>query len=82
LANDGQFWPAGELVTKQAGEVTFRITTPKQTLLQRLTGNRPQAYLGNLVAVPVGEGRFVPLSETCGSWVDAYFGGALPKTSG
>lgn len=82
LANDGQFWPAGDLVTKEAGAVTFRVRTPEPGFLQRITGSRPKAYLGNLVAVPVGEGRQVPLSETCGSWVDWYYGGALPPAPG
>lgn len=82
LANDGQFWPAGELITEEAGTVTVRVRAPEPRFLQRITGNRPQAYLGNLVAVPVGEGRRVPLSETCGSWVDWYFGGALPPSPG
>lgn len=79
LANDGQFWPAGELVTESAGPVRFTIRTPEPNFLQRLTGHRSTTFLGNLVALPVGEHRTVPLSETCGHWVDWYVGGALPE---
>lgn len=82
LANDGQFWPAGELVTERAGPVRVTARTPEPSFLQRLSGHRSTTYLGNLVALPVGDGRTVPLSETCGSWVDWYTGGALPAESG
>lgn len=78
LANDGQFWPAGELVVEQAGPVTFQVKAPEQSTLQRLVGHRSLVHLGNLVAVPVGERRTVPLSAVCGHWVDSYRGGALP----
>lgn len=76
LANDGQFWPAGELVVEQAGPVTFRVQAPEPSSLQRLLGHRSPVHLGNLVAVPVGQQRKVPLSEVCGSWVDWYRGGS------
>lgn len=81
LANDGQFWPAGELVVDQAGPVKFTVEVPEASFLQRLLGHRSLTYLGNLVALPVGEARMVPLSETCGSWVDWYYGGTRPGSA-
>lgn len=78
LANDGQYWPAGELIVAEAGPITFRVRTPEPNFLQRLTGQRAPAQLGNLVALPVGERRTVPLSRICGNWVDWYSGGDLP----
>lgn len=78
LANDGQFWPAGELVVEEAGPVTIKLTAPEPTFLQSLLGHRSSAHVGNLVALPVGERQRVPLAETCGSWVDWYRGGPLP----
>ncbi|HXV05563.1 MAG TPA: hypothetical protein VFP23_06625 [Solirubrobacterales bacterium] len=77
LANDGQFWPAGE-VTGTGGAMRFTIATAEPSALQRLTGYDGKAYLGELVAVPARRHRIVPLSQACGSWIDWYEADAAP----
>ena len=62
LANDGQFWPAGE-IDSDGGPVRFTIAAAEPSTLQSLTGYDGKAYLGELVAVRAGKPhRIVPLS--------------------
>jgi hypothetical protein len=77
LANDGQFWPAGEIVSG-GGAVTFTIAGAAPSTLQRLSGYEGKAYLGELVAVPAQPHRVVPLSQACGRWIDWYESPAAP----
>jgi hypothetical protein len=76
LANDGQFWPAGEVVG--GGELRFTVTTAGPTTTQRLSGYDGKAYLGELVAVPAQPHRTVPLAQACGGWIDWYESPASP----
>jgi len=77
LANDGQFWPAGE-VDSDGGPLRFTITADDASTLQRLTGYSGEANLGALVAVPDHPHRIVPLAQACGSWVDWYEASEVP----
>ncbi|HEX8958353.1 MAG TPA: hypothetical protein VF770_00870 [Solirubrobacterales bacterium] len=77
LANDGEPWPAGEIVSG-GGRITFTITAAEATTLQRLSGYEGKAYLGELVAVPAGPHPIVPLSQACGHWIDWYESPAAP----
>jgi hypothetical protein len=71
LANEGQFWPAGEISSK--GEpIPFTVTAADASTLQRLTGYTGKATLGKLVATPDRPHRIVPLSKACNGWVDWY----------
>jgi hypothetical protein len=72
LANDGQYWPAGRFVHREAGPVHFTIDTAKASALQNLTGYDGKAYLGELIAVPAQPHRIVLLHAACGGWVDWY----------
>jgi hypothetical protein len=76
LANDGQFWPAGEV--DGGGELRFTVTTAEPSTLQRLSGYDGKAYLGELVAVPAQPHRTVPLARACGQWIDWYESPAAP----
>jgi hypothetical protein len=71
LANNGQYWPAGEVVSR-GGPVRFTITAADATGLQSLLGYDGKAYLGELVAVRAEPHRIVPLRDACGSWLDWY----------
>ncbi|HEU5141674.1 MAG TPA: hypothetical protein VFU04_00795 [Solirubrobacterales bacterium] len=71
LANDGQFWPAGEIVS-EGGPVRFEIAAEEPTTLQRLSGYAGKAQVGNLVAVPAAPRKVVPLAEACDGWIDWY----------
>jgi hypothetical protein len=71
LANDGQFWPAGTIVSK-GGPARFTITAEEPDALQRLSGYSGKANLGELVAVPARPHRIVPLRAACNSWIDWY----------
>ncbi|HET9163353.1 MAG TPA: hypothetical protein VFN89_07930, partial [Solirubrobacterales bacterium] len=77
LANDGQFWPAGSY-TSRGGRVRFTVTAADPSFLQRLTGYDDIAYVGNLVAVPAGKRRVVPLRTACNTWIDSYESKAQP----
>jgi hypothetical protein len=71
LANEGQFWPAGEIHSN--GEpIHFTINAAEPSTLQRLTGYSGEATLGELVAVPAKPHRIVPLNQACGAWIDWY----------
>ena len=77
LANDGQFWPAGEIVSR-GGRIRFTIAAEEPSALQRLTGYAGKAQLGNLVALPAGPRRTAPLGEACEGWIDWYESPAAP----
>ncbi len=77
LANDGQFWPAGDY-SSRGGRVRFQVTAAEPSFLQRLSGYDDVAYVGNLVAVRDGKRRIVPLSAACDQWIDWYESEAAP----
>jgi hypothetical protein len=77
LANDGQFWPAGEIVS-DGGSLRFEIAAAEPTALQELSGYAGKAQVGSLVAVPAGPRRLVPLADACDSWIDWYESDAAP----
>jgi hypothetical protein len=77
LANDGQFWPAGEI--RSDGEpIRFTISAEEPSTLQRLSGYTGKANLGKLVAVPSKPHRIVPLRSACGNWIDWYESAEAP----
>ncbi len=77
LGNNGQFWPAGR-VRSTGGKVEFTLATAAASGLQSLSGYDGKAYLGELVAVPAGPRRIVPLSQACDGWIDWYRSAAAP----
>lgn len=77
LANDGQFWPAGEIVS-DGGRVRFEVAAAEPTTPQRLTGYAGKAQVGSLVAVPAEPRRTVPLARACDQWIDWYESEAAP----
>jgi hypothetical protein len=77
LANDGQFWPAGEIVS-EGGPVRFEIAAAEPTTLQELSGYAGKAQVGSLVAVPAEPRRTVPLAQACDEWIDWYESEAAP----
>jgi hypothetical protein len=77
LANDGQFWPAGEIVSR-GGVVRFTIAAEEPGTLQRLSNYAGKAQLGNLVAVPAEPRRTVTLAAACDAWIDWYESPAEP----
>ena len=77
LANEGQFWPAGEI--RSAGKpIPFTVSAAEPSALQRLAGYSGKATLGELVAVPAKAHRIVPLSQACGGWIDWYESTEVP----
>jgi hypothetical protein len=77
LANDGQFWPAGDYASG-GGRITFTVAAAKPSTVQRLSGYDASAFVGNLVAVRAGERRIVPLGAACDGWIDWYESSASP----
>ncbi|HEX5610440.1 MAG TPA: hypothetical protein VFX45_10160 [Solirubrobacterales bacterium] len=71
LGNSGQFWPAGRFQS-DGGMARFTIAAAEATTLQDISGYDGKAYIGELVAVPVGPHRTVPLGDACDSWIDSY----------
>jgi hypothetical protein len=71
LANDGQFWPAGE-VDSDGKPIRFTIAAEGASALQSLSGYSGKANLGELVAVSARPHRIVPLGKACGGWIDWY----------
>jgi hypothetical protein len=71
LANDGQFWPAGE-IHSDGGPINFTVSAADASTLQSLSGYSGTANLGQLVAVPAKPHRIVPLSQACNGWIDWY----------
>ncbi len=77
LASNGQFWPAGRYES-DGGAVRFTLSSAGASTLQRLSGYGGKAYLGELVAVPAGARRLVPLQAACDGWIDWYESAAAP----
>jgi hypothetical protein len=77
LSNDGQFWPAGEVVSR-GGSIRFTVAASEPSTLQRLTGYSGEAHIGELVAVPSQPHRIVALGAACDAWVDWYQSPAAP----
>jgi hypothetical protein len=77
LANDGQLWPAGRFIS-DGGPVEFTVEAEEASGLQSLTGYDGKAYVGELVAVPVGPHRIVPLRAACDGWIDWYESSSAP----
>jgi hypothetical protein len=77
LASNGQFWPAGTVVSR-GGPVRFTVSAEDPDTLQRLSGYSGRAELGELVAVPAKPHRIVPLARACNSWIDWYEAGEVP----
>jgi hypothetical protein len=71
LASNGQFWPAGTILSR-GGRVRFTVEGEGPNALQRLVGYSGKAELGELVAVPARGHRIVPLSRACNAWLDSY----------
>jgi hypothetical protein len=77
LANEGQFWPAGEI--RSAGKpIPFTVSAAEPSTLQRLSGYSGKASLGELVAVAAKPHRIVPLSQACDGWIDWYESAEAP----
>jgi hypothetical protein len=77
LANEGQFWPAGE-ISGNGRPIRFTVSAAAPSTLQRLAGYSGKATLGELVAVPAKAHRIVPLSQACNGWIDWYESGEAP----
>lgn len=77
LANDGQFWPAGE-IDSDGSPIRFTVSADEPSTLQRLSGYTGKGTLGELVAVPAKPHRIVPLSQACGAWIDWYESAEAP----
>jgi hypothetical protein len=77
LANEGQFWPAGE-VSGNGQPIHFTISAAEPSTLQRLAGYSGTATLGELVAVPARPHRIVPLNQACNAWLDWYESPEVP----
>jgi hypothetical protein len=77
LANNGQFWPAGE-IESDGGPVEFTISAAEPTGIQSFTNYDGKAYVGELVAVRDEPHRIVDFGEACGNWLDWYQSGAAP----
>jgi hypothetical protein len=77
LASNGQFWPAGTIVSG-GGRVRFTVTASEPSALQRLSGYSSNAQLGELVAVRAEPHRTVPLAASCNGWIDWYESAEVP----
>jgi hypothetical protein len=77
LANNGQFWPAGE-IESQGGPIEFTLSTEDASGIQSLTHYDGKAVIGELVAVRDEPHRIVDFSQACGHWLDWYQSGANP----
>jgi hypothetical protein len=77
LANNGQFWPAGE-IRSDATPLPFTVAAEDSSAVQRLSGYSGEASLGELVAVPAEPHRIVPLRQACSGWIDWYEAGEVP----
>jgi hypothetical protein len=77
LGNNGQFWPAGRYQSR-GGRTRFTVSAAAADALQSLTGYDGKAYVGELVAVPAGPHRTVPLAAACNGWIDWYSSPASP----
>ncbi|HEX4669385.1 MAG TPA: hypothetical protein VH275_05375 [Solirubrobacterales bacterium] len=77
LGNNGQFWPAGRYKS-DGGRVKFTLAAGGASTLQSLSGYDGKSYVGELVAVPAGPHRIVPLAQACNAWIDWYESGEAP----
>jgi hypothetical protein len=77
LANEGQFWPAGE-IDSDGKPIPFTVAAEGASTLQSLSGYSGKANLGELVAVQARPHRVVPLSQACNAWVDWYESAEAP----
>jgi hypothetical protein len=77
LGNNGQFWPAGRYDSK-GGRTRFTLSAAAASTLQSISGYDGKAYVGELVAVPAGPRRTVPLAAACNRWIDWYESPASP----
>jgi hypothetical protein len=77
LANNGQFWPAGE-IESDGGPVEFTLSAAEPTGIQSLTGYDGRAAIGELVAVRNEPHRVVDFGEACGHWLDWYQSSEAP----
>jgi len=77
LANNGQFWPAGDYRSR-GGRVRFTVAAEEASFLQDISGYDGLAYVGDLVAVRAGKRRIVPLRAACDQWIDWYEAEASP----
>lgn len=68
----GQYWAAGIIDVGAEGDVTFTAKAKDPTILQKVTGYSRKTRLGRLVATMVGGQKRIPLSKTCGRWVDFF----------
>jgi len=75
----GAFWPAGELSVKKAGPVKIAVTADRPSALQRLLGVRRRVWLGSIAASPMGATRSVPLTRSCGAYIDHYTLSGYPR---
>jgi hypothetical protein len=71
LANDGQYWPAGE-VRSDGNPIRFTVAAEDASTLQSLSGYSGTANLGALVATAAKPHRIVPLRSACNAWIDWY----------
>jgi hypothetical protein len=71
LANEGQFWPAGE-IDSEGKPIRFTISAEDSSTLQSLSGYSGKANLGELVAVQARLHRIVSLDAACDGWIDWY----------
>ena len=71
LANDGQFWTAGQ-ISGGGAPLKFTIAAADASTLQSLSGYDGKAYVGALIAVPAEPHRIVPLKHACNGWIDWY----------
>jgi hypothetical protein len=71
LANNGQFWPAGE-VESDGGPLTVTVTAADASAIQSLTGYDGKAAIGEISAVEDAPHQILPLRHACGHWLDWY----------
>lgn len=77
LANEGQFWPAGE-IDSDGKPIRFTISAEEASTMQSLTGYSGKANLGELVAVEAKPHRVVAFSAACSGWIDWYESAEAP----
>jgi hypothetical protein len=68
----GQFWPAGQLEVSQAGPVRFTVRSNDPSAIQRISRYSRETSLGRIALSRAAPRERIPISETCGRWVD-YF---------
>jgi hypothetical protein len=68
----GQFWPAGEIEIKKAGPVRFTVESNEPSAIQRISRYGRETNLGRIAVSRSAPRERIPISETCGRWVD-YF---------